>query len=851
MARGRKVCLDVFHIRMRLKRMSEKSTVQKASMPKGTVTFLFTDIEGSTQLWERHFAVMREDLEQHDRLIRAVVGSNGGYIFKTGGDAFHCAFESAPRALSAALQTQKAVAAHQWRVPGGLRVRMALHTGVSEEREEDYFGPTPNRTARLRETAWGGQTFLSQATAALVQDYLPEGASLILRGEHRLKDLLRPEMIYQLHHPELPSDPRKPKSLTVLPNNLPVIGRHLVGRVRELEQIKEALAKTRILTLHAGGGFGKTRLALQVGADLLDTFEHGVWLANIPSTSPEMLPQMVAQVVNVPFLPREDPLGALLFHLEAKNLLLILDGCEHAVDACGALAHKLLSACAGVRILTASQESLNIRDELVWSVPPLSYPSADEAVTLTRVREFDAVQFFYDQASLSNPSFRPTKDNLSWVARICHRFKGVPLHLELAALWVDTLSVQEILSRSAEPYGLLQRGRSDAPARQQSLLASVEWSFRLLDEHERALFNRMSVFQGSCDSEAVEEVCLEEDVERGQVPHLLSRLVKKSFVQTVENPALVMRYRLADTLRMFGEKQLEAAHGLEVLRERHARYFLEFAQKAREGLSSKESRAWLMRLDQDHLNLLSALDWFLDRSNAESALRMVRGLSRFWEIRSYWAQGVQAIENALRLPGALEHPSPRAYALNAAGSLLRLQGAFDKSHAYHSESLALYQELGDQRQKAGVVNNLANLEHDQDHYAEAHRLYSESLAVWRELGDELGIAEVLHNLGSVTRDQGNYAEARERWEEILDIWQRTESKERLAQTLNDLGDLDQQQGKYDSARMRLHSSRRIFRELGNALGVAFATMNLGNLALDQGEFREARRLYRQAARRLD
>ncbi len=498
------------------------------NLPTGTVTFLFTDIEGSTQLWEQHPTAMQAALAQHDAILRQAIEANGGYVFKTVGDAFCAAFPTAPEALNAALETQRALnktsevleTSEVW----PLRVRVGLHTGAAEERDHDYFGPTLNRVARMFSAGHGGQTILSLATYELVRDHLPSGAALRDLGEHRLKDLTRPEHIFQLLAPDLPADFPPLKTLDAWPNNLPVQLTSFVGREKEMAEIKQQLAplvpsgrggggegRVRLLTLTGPGGTGKTRLSLQTAADLLDAFANGVWLVELaPLADPALVPQTVATALGVREQQGRPVQATLTDYLREKKLLLILDNCEHLVEACASLADALLHACPGLKILASSREALGIAGEAPYRVPSLAIPDPRHLPPLETLTQYEAVRLFIERATTALPAFTVTNDNAPALAQICHRLDGIPLALELAAARVKLLRVEQIAARLDDRFRLLTGGSRTALPRQQTLRALIDWSYDLLSEPERALLQRLAVFAGGWTLEAAEAVCSEQ-----------------------------------------------------------------------------------------------------------------------------------------------------------------------------------------------------------------------------------------------------------------------------------------------------------------------------------------------------
>jgi class 3 adenylate cyclase len=501
-------------------------------LPTGTVTFLFTDIEGSTRLWETHPHGMRRALARHDALAADIVARHDGVLVKPRGegDSLFCVFDRATDALTAACALQRALLAEPWhdyakaegerqKTPAvfSLRVRMALHTGEANQRDGDYYGPAINRCARLRAIGHGGQVLLSGVTFDLVRDHLPPRVTLEDRGQHGLKDLeRRPEQVYQVRHPDLPAEFPPLKSQNNLPNNLPMQVTSFVGRDREMAEIKRHLVHSRLVTLTGSGGTGKTRLSLQVAADLLDAFRDGAWLVELaPLSEPNLVPQTAATALGVREEPGRAIAQTLIDYLRDKTLLLVLDNCEHVLDAAAQLTHAVLTGDSGVRILASSREALGIAGEQTYRVPSLSVPDPNQRPSLESLSQYVAVRLLIDRALLSQPAFTVTNNNAPAVAQICFRLDGIPLAIELAAARVKAMPVEKIAERLDDRFRLLTGGSRTALPRHQTLRASIDWSYDLLDEKEKVLLRRLSVFAGGWTLETAEKVCSDPTEQNG------------------------------------------------------------------------------------------------------------------------------------------------------------------------------------------------------------------------------------------------------------------------------------------------------------------------------------------------
>ncbi len=666
-----------------------------AEIPSGTVTFLFTDIEGSTQLWERDRGKMQAAFDRQEVIIRQTVSQHGGYAYKMVGDSFQIAFDTAPGALETALEIQMKIQAEPWgETP--IKVRMALHTGVTEERGDDYVGPALNRVARLLGVGYGGQVLLTQATSELVRDALPAGSSLLDLGEHRLKDLVRPEHIFQLATSRLQTDFPPLKTLDTFPNNLPNHLTSFIGREKEINQIKLLVVSGsvspvytgttnghgRLITLTGPGGTGKTRLAIQAAADLLELFPDGVWLVELaPLSDPDLIPQTVVGTLGLRASPGKPAVEVLVDHLKQRETLLILDNCEHMVEAAAQIADKLLQGCPELHILATSREILGTGGEVPFRVPSLSVPNVRLLPVSVSVKDleqllgFESVRLFCDRAASSSPGFKITSTNAAAIVQICQRLDGIPLAIELAAARVRMLSIEQIAARLDDSFRLLTGGSRTVLPRHQALRALIDWSYNLLSEEERTMLLRLSVFSGGWTLEAAEAI-LPDLPGSMDIIGLLAQLVDKSLALAEQGKDCENRYRLLETIRQYAGEKLVEAGGSEPVRDRHMAYFARLANQAEPHLRSREQIQWLDRLEAELDNIRSALEWSRDH-HVEDGLRMAADLFWFWHIRGFSSEGLEWVEKLVaREREQRDEPVPpsrilaRAKALNTAGFLV-------------------------------------------------------------------------------------------------------------------------------------------------------------------------------------
>jgi predicted ATPase/class 3 adenylate cyclase len=824
------------------------------NLPTGTITFLFTDIEGSTELWEEHPEAMRLALARHDALLRIAIEQYDGHVFKTIGDAFCAAFHTAPDALNAALSAQQALIFERGPESAALRVRMALHTGAAEVRDNDYFGQPLNRVARLLSAGYGGQVLLSDVAHDLTRDTLPVGVALHSLGEHRLRDLSRPESVFQLQHADLPTQfpPLKSLDNPALPNNLPLQLNSFVGREEEMETIETLLSKTRLLTLTGSGGSGKSRLSLQVAAEVLEQYQDGVWLVELaPLADPALVPQTVAQVLGITEQAGKSYIQILTESLKSKHLLLLLDNCEHVLSASAQLSEALLRTCPHVKILASSREGLGIGGELSYRVPSLSLPDLKQKATIESVRQYEAVRLFIERALCHLPAFAVTNRNAPALASVCHRLDGIPLAIELAAARVRSLTVEEIDTRLDNRFRLLTGGSKTALPRQQTLRALIDWSYDLLNAQEKALLVRLSVFAGGWTLDSAEQVGTGasaggESIQGWEILDLLTSLSDKSLV-LAETSGASTRYRLLETVRQYAREKLAASGAGEATGERHRDFFLALTEETQPKLLGSEQAHWFSVLEEEHDNLRAALTFCLETSEgAEKGLRIGAALQQFWWTYGYLSEGRAQLAALLSHSGAQRRNKARADALNAAGNLAQMQGDYADARALFEASLGIRRELGDKQGIAGSLNNLGTLAFDQGDYASAPTLYEEALALNREVGNRAWEAINLNNLGNLANTLCDDMSARALHEQSLAIRRELGDQQGIAGSLNNLGVAAENLSDYVLARTLHEESLGIRRELGDKWGIAHSLTNLGNLAKRQGDYVLARTLHEES-----
>jgi predicted ATPase/class 3 adenylate cyclase len=836
------------------------------NLPQGTVTLLFTDMEGSTQLLQQlgdHYATV---LEECRRVLRTAFEQWNGHEVDTQGDAFFVVFARATDAISAAVAAQHALATQAFSQGVTVHARMGLHTGEPQRSSEGYVGLDVHLGARIMSSAHGGQVVLSQTTYDLVVHNLPDGVSLRDLGEHRLKDLQHSHRLFQLVIEDLPADFPPLKTLDLHPNNLPVQPTSLIGREQEVDAIGQLLRQedVRLLTLTGPGGMGKTRLGLQVAAELSDLFPGGVFFVDLSALrDPRLVVPTIAQTLGLSEGVGQPLLERLKAWLEMKQVLLLLDNFEQVASAALEIA-ALLAVCPQIKVMVTSREVLHVRAEREFAVPPLALPELPNPTRLpdlVALSQYASVALFVQRAQAVKPDFQLTGANARAVAEVCIRLDGLPLAIELAAARMKVLPPKALLVRLDQRLAILTSGARDVPARQQTLRNTIEWSYNLLDEEEQRLFRRLSVFVGGCTLEAAEAICsaLDNDTDgAGQVLDRVASLIDKSLLQQTEKEE--PRFMMLETIREYGLEALSASGEMEATRRAHANYYLRLSEEAEPQLGGPEQVAWLERLERERDNLRAALHWFLEDEKAElsreMALRLGAALERFWVIRGQRSEGRTELSRALARSEGVAAPV-RAKALLAAARLAFVQGDYDQGEALAQESLALFRQTGDTRGIALSLDRLGVAAWRRGNFAKARSLMDEDLSLFKEVGDKVRVAWSLFTLALLESKQGEYARARDLLEESLAMHKEVGNKRGMAASLSQLaGVLLVSQGDQAKAQALLEEGLALDREVDSKEGIAASlglsawfALSRGDAAMARLQAEESIALYREMGHR--
>src|SRR5579862_8449512 len=803
--------------------------------PTGTVTFLFSDIEGSTVRWERDRAAMANALARHDALMRTVMQTRGAYIFKTIGDAFCAAFATPLDALAAALDAQRALAGEDFSAVEGLRVRMALHAGNADERDGDYFGPAVNRVARLLSAGNGGQVLLSGACTELIGNDLPAECSLRDLGEHRLKDLAQPERIHQLLAPDLVADFAPLRSLEHLSNNLPAQVSSFIGREAEIAEITALIEQHRLVTLVGSGGVGKTRLSLHVAADLVDQVRDGVWFVELaPLSSGDYIPTTVASALGITLPSEGDLVENLARALKGKEQLLVFDNCEHLVEPAAHVISTILRAAPKVKVLASSRQGLGVAGEAAYQVPTLDAPTA--------------VALFVERARAATTTFALSDDNAPIVAEICRRLDGIPLAIELAAARVKVLSIPNLAQRLNERFKILTGGSRSALPRQKTLVALIDWSYDLLTPQEQTLFTRLGIFAGGFTLDAATAICTGDGIEELDALDLVASLTDKSLV-VADTAGEQERYRLLESTAAYALEKLGAGER-ERLARRHAEYFCIQALDANERFGTGSTLAWLATVELELDNDRAALTWALTRGNDAVLGGTIAGaLGWLWFNAGLTVEGRYWISLALERVNETEQPHIAARLSFA----LAMLSSGQRRHDAAERAMQLYASVGDARGTARAQSLVAFALLQMGRLDEAKAANEQALAAARACADAWNVATCLNVQANIATSGGDLRAARELYAQALAGYRAVGNDSGTAAVLGNTAELEFADGHPETALRAVSEALEIHVRGKNAVSIAPGHTNraayqiaVGELSAARDSAREGLRVARQA-----
>jgi predicted ATPase/class 3 adenylate cyclase len=811
------------------------------ALPTGAITLLFSDIEGSTQRWEERPEAMVSALHRHDQLLRGAIEANRGHIFKTVGDAFCAAFSSATDGVAAALDAQRALAAEDFSAVGELRVRIAVHSGTTHERDGDYFGPTVNRVARLLAVVNGEQVVISGETAQLLRGVLPGQAKLRDLGTHRLKDLVEPEQVWQLTAPGLRDLFPPLLSLGSLPNNLPRQVTPLIGRDAVAAEVEALIEQSPLVTLVGTGGVGKTRIALQAGADLLDGSGDGVWFVELaPLSDPSLVAVTIASTLGLREQPERPVLETLLRYLKNRRMLLILDNCEHVVEETARIAEAILRNCPEVRLLATSREALRIAGEHPYRMPSLATPPDGAALTAAEAAGYGAVALFVQRAAISDTKFRLNDENAPVVGEIVRRLDGIPLAIELAAARVKVLTLPQIAKKLDERFAMLTGGSRTALPRHQTMRALIDWSYDLLSAQEQRLFRRLSIFAGGWTLDAAVEVCSGDDV-----LDLLSALVDKSLV-VAEPGGEQQRYGSLESTREYARERLAQSGELETIARAHADAYLALAERLNSLFDSTPDRVWLSQTEPELENWRAALAWSLGaRNDVLLGQRLTAKLGDFWH--SFGAsEGLRWVRTALE---TVDETTPALVVaqLDLAEALLyESLGRIGLSYIPAERALSRFAELDDQMGMAYAQHILGSSLAQHGRIADGETLLKAALDVSRKRGGLRLTGRTLRRLATARYHAGDHAAAHSLYAEALEIFKAAGAERNVALVATFLAELEFLEGDAETAVRLAGEALASDRELPDQTRAMFTSSNMAAYLIALDRYDEGRNRAREA-----
>lgn len=805
--------------------------------PTGTVTFLFTDIEGSTKLAQKYPEALHIALDEHHEILQSSIESHEGFVFEIVGDAFCAAFVSAEDAFRAAVEAQLRLKQHKWN-EAVIKVRIGIHTGPAEWNGERYMGYiTLARAHRVMSAAYGEQILISDEARSCCTSgsEIPlangVGISFDDLGERRLKDLIQPVRLFQVIAPGLRHDFPQLNTLDARPNNLPVQLTSYIGMNNVIAEARSYLDKTNLLTLLGAGGSGKTRLALQLGAELIDRYANGVFIAELDVVSEEsLITQSVMNSLSVKEEQGKTPVQTLNDFLKGKELLLILDNCEHVIGGAAMLAELLLKNHPKLRIIATSRETLNCNGELKFKVPTLPVPEQGMHFSPEELARFDSVRLFIERALAVNPSFRVNDKNAPSLAEICRRLDGIPLAIELAAARTKVMSIEKIHERLDDRFSLLTGGKRTALPRQQTLRALIDWSYELLKEDEKIMWGRLSVFAGGFELDAVEKICCDEELDESQLLDILHSLADKSIITYDESND---RFRMLDIIRQYGHDKLKEAEEFEQIANRHLNYYLELSESLESKLIGSDAQSLIPKIKCELGNIESALNTASRSIEDNRGLRLSSSMGVFWKIRSQFSEGKMWLEtflnNSTYVPVEL-----LAKAKLRLGVLKGFEGEFEKSIELCNSACDIFNELGNIPELIEAMSNIAMMKFELGDYESSRKIYEECHELVGADGDKGRIAYLLNDHGSSLMETGNYREAAQMFEESVSMQRKSGDLRGVAYSLYNLGNVKLELANFQEARKVFDESVSLFRELGDKRGESYALTSLGNAELHNG-----------------
>ncbi|MEO8210786.1 MAG: adenylate/guanylate cyclase domain-containing protein [bacterium] len=797
------------------------------NIPSGTVTFLFTDIEGSTKLSQDFPETIQSALERHHAIMKTAIESNNGFVFEIIGDSFCSAFENAKDAVRAAVDAQLNLNKENWK-DAEIKIRIGVHSGNAEWNGKRYMGYiTLARATRVMSSGHGHQIIISNSTYELIKNefYSVKEKDISFRdlGERRMKDVIQPIRLFQILCPGLIEDFPPLKTLDARPNNLSVQLTGFIGREKEIADIKKILSGVRLLTFLGPGGTGKTRLALQVGADIIDDFANGVWIVELASLNdPFLLPQTIAESLGLKENPGVPIEKTLIDYLIDKEILIILDNCEHLIDASSQLAERLLQNSPGLKIIATSREALRCKGEFTHMVSSLAHPDPKELITAERLSQYEAARLFIERAMAVNPKFRVTNENAPALAGICSQLDGIPLAIELAAARINVLSLDKIYLRLDGRFKLLTGGKRTALPRQQTLKAMIDWSYDLLTEKEKSLFRRLSVFSGGWSLEAVEEICSDNNMDSYETMDTNSNLLDKSLISSSEINGAT-RFFMLETIKQYSK---EISDSNKETNQKHLYYFKKLSDHEQMILNGMPQIEWIKLIETEQDNMRAAIRWGSE-NEPEEAFPMVYNISEYWSIKGNFIEGLQICVNILNTNLPVD-VILRAGILYTAALMLVNLGNISEAEKYVNESLSVFRNFNNKKGIArclnmlGVISSL-NIETQN----ESLEFYNEAISIFRELDIKSETAITLYNMSCLVTRKGNDDLAMDYKKEALNIFKELNNTHQVIMMTTNLGIFEFKRNNFETARTYTEESLSNSKQMGDKYLISINLINLG------------------------
>ncbi len=819
-------------------RRSAAPHATRSALPGGVVTFVMTDIEGSTRLFRRLGNAYIDLLAAHHTLLREAFAHHGGVEVGTEGDSLLVAFSSAEEAIASCLDGQRALAAHEWPPDTHVRVRMGVHTGEATPVGDDYVSLAVHQVARISAGAHGGQVLVSEATVAAATT-VPYSASLVPLGSFQLRGFATPTRLFQLQHPDLRTDFPPLRAIGVVAHNLPFLRSSFVGRARDRAALAELLRTTGVVTVVGLGGVGKTRLAVQVAFDVMDGFADGAWLVELASlTDPTAPARAVAGTMGVTEQAGRDIEDLVVEALHDKAALVILDNCEHLLDAVARLAEHLSQACPHLVVLATSREPLDIEGEVVWRVGPLPTLDPDRVAGFDEIAAVDAVQLFAQRAALVSPGFQLTEDNAIDVARIVAHLSGIPLAIELAAAALAERSLPGVLTGLDDRFALLARGRRTAPDRHQTLRAALEWSLDLLGPEERRLFSRLAAFAGSGTTAAVAAVCAGDSVAVEEVPRMIGHLRRASLLTA--HADVPDRWSMLEPVRELAVLELDASGEKDEMARRHRSWYAGCVEELEPRLGRRGQAAVMKELAADHDNVRRAIETAVASGDAEIALRICVAMTPFWTSHGDWTEGCRRFETSLALDGGGEGLRGRAQA--ALGNLMLLRGELERAGLLFTAAQQRARASDDEITTARALAGLGYVAFRRSRLKEAEGLWENALTSAERAGDPRVIASVLRSLAIATGSRGEQQRTCELLQRGLESAKAANDDQLVRLILGSLGEMQLWLGQPQQAEDAYGEALELATEIGDLSARPLLLAELGWLAFLRGDPDTAHRL---------